>query len=161
MNTLDKVRNQLEIGEFDFSRHALRRAVERNVSEAEIMEAGRAAIIIEEYPDDKYSPSCLLLGYTQAGRPLHLQVSLAERPLVKIVALCDVCGSTEGSSGYVSEVFKVEGKQILVKKIPATGCKRCGDGSLSRPLLPNAADGRVPHSPALSQRATTEAPTKR
>jgi len=87
MKTLDTVRNQLEIGEFDFSRHALKRAVERNISEAEIMQLGKAAILIEEYPDDKNSPSCLLLGYTQAGCPLHLQVSLAERPLVKIITL--------------------------------------------------------------------------
>ena len=87
MKTLATVRNQLEIGEFDFSRHALKRAVERNISEAEIMQTGRTMIVIEEYPDDKYSPSCLLLGYTQEGRPLHLQVSLAERPLVKIITL--------------------------------------------------------------------------
>ena len=43
--------------------------------------------MIEEYPDDKYSPSCLLLGFTQAGRPLHLQISLADTLLVWIITL--------------------------------------------------------------------------
>jgi len=85
MKTLDKVRNQLSAGEFEFSRHALKRVVERNISEQEIRQAGVQANIIEDYPDDKYSPSCLLLGFTQTGRPLHLQVSLAETELVKII----------------------------------------------------------------------------
>lgn len=31
--------------------------------------------IIEDYPDDKYGPSCLILGFTLAGRPLHSQCS--------------------------------------------------------------------------------------
>ena len=43
--------------------------------------------MIEEYPDDKYSPSCLLLGFTRAGRALHIQVSLAETQMVRIVTL--------------------------------------------------------------------------
>ncbi|MFH0340728.1 MAG: DUF4258 domain-containing protein [Chromatiales bacterium] len=55
-------------GRFDFSRHAFKRAVERNISEQEIRTAGARAEIIEEYPEDKYSPSVLLLGFTSAGR---------------------------------------------------------------------------------------------
>ena len=31
--------------------------------------------IIEEYPDDKYSPSCLIYGKTEVGRDLHIQVT--------------------------------------------------------------------------------------
>lgn len=87
MKTLEEVRNQLSAGEFEFSRHALKRVVERNISDQEIQQAGIQANVIEEYPDDKYSPSCLLLGFTQTGRPLHIQVSLAETELVKIITL--------------------------------------------------------------------------
>jgi len=87
MKTLEEVRNQLSAGEFEFSRHALKRVVERNISDQEIRQAGIQANVIEEYPDDKYSPSCLLLGFTQTGRPLHIQVSLAETELVKIITL--------------------------------------------------------------------------
>jgi len=43
--------------------------------------------VIEDYPDDKYGPSCLILGFTTAGRPLHLQCSYPSRPLIKIVTL--------------------------------------------------------------------------
>jgi hypothetical protein len=87
MKTLGQVRNQLASGAFRYSRHALKRVVERNVAELEIRQVGEHATIIEEYPEDKYSPSCLLLGFTGTGRPLHLQVSLADTEFVKIITL--------------------------------------------------------------------------
>lgn len=87
MKTLEDVRKQLAAGKFEFSRHAFRRAVERNISEQEIREAGAQAEIIEDYPEDKYSPSALLLGFTTAGRPLHFQVSFAETDLTKIITI--------------------------------------------------------------------------
>ena len=87
MRDLQQVRIQLSEGGFEFSHHALRRVVERNISGQEIRQAGLRAIIIEEYLADKYSPSCLLLGFTHAGRPLHIHVSIAGDRPVKIVTL--------------------------------------------------------------------------
>jgi len=87
MNTLQDVRRQLATGKFEFSRHAFRRVVERNISEQEIREAGTNAELIEDYPEDKYSPSALLLGFTAGGRPLHFQVSFAETQLTKIITI--------------------------------------------------------------------------
>lgn len=40
--------------------------------------------MIEGYPDDKYSPSCLLLGFTKSDRILHIQVSQMESDVTKI-----------------------------------------------------------------------------
>jgi hypothetical protein len=87
MMTLDEIRQRLAAGEFEFSRHAFKRAVERNIGEQEIRDAGRTATIIEDYPNDKYAPSCLLLGFTPNGRPLHIQVSYAESDRLKIVTI--------------------------------------------------------------------------
>jgi hypothetical protein len=87
MITLDEIRQRLVAGTFEFSRHAFRRVVERNISERDIREAGRHASIIENYPDDKYAPSCLLLGFTDAGRPLHIQVSYIESDMLKIITI--------------------------------------------------------------------------
>jgi Domain of unknown function (DUF4258) len=67
MKTLQDVRRQLATGKFEFSRHAFRRVVERNISEQEIREAGTDAEPIEDYPEDKYTPSALLLGFTAGG----------------------------------------------------------------------------------------------
>jgi hypothetical protein len=87
MKTLAEIHRQLADGAFEFSRHAFRRAVERNISEQEIREAGAQAAEIEAYPDDKYSPSGLLLGFTAAGRPLHFQVSYAPSEMTKIITI--------------------------------------------------------------------------
>jgi hypothetical protein len=87
MKTLAQIRQQLATGQFDFSRHAFKRAVERNIGEEEVRTAGVESEIIEEYPEDKYSPSVLMLGFTSAGRPLHIQVSSAESDAIRIITL--------------------------------------------------------------------------
>ena len=87
MKTLEDVRKQLATGTFEFNRRAFRRVVERNISEQEIRETGVYAELIENYPEDTYSPSGLLLGFTAAGRPVHLQVSFAETDLTKIITI--------------------------------------------------------------------------
>jgi len=81
------IASKLTEGRFEFSRHAFRRAVERNIGEDEIRQAGRQAEIIEDYPDDKYSPSCLVLGCTGARRPLHIQVCYTGSDMLKIITL--------------------------------------------------------------------------
>ena len=40
-------------GNFDFTRHAFKRSIERNISDSEIKEAGNNLKIIETYPDDR------------------------------------------------------------------------------------------------------------
>jgi hypothetical protein len=66
---------------------AVDQSIVRRVTVQDISEAVAAGEIIEDYPDDKYGPSCLLLGYTRAGRPLHVQCSYPSRPLIKIITL--------------------------------------------------------------------------
>lgn len=87
MLSLDEINRLLGEGRYHLSDHALGRIVERNISREMIREAGIDAEIIEDYPDDKYSPSCLLLGFTRQGVPLHIHVSRVEQPTVKIVTV--------------------------------------------------------------------------
>ena len=87
MKTIEDIQRQLSAGQFEFSRHAFKRAVERNISELEIRQAAEHVTVIEDYPDDKYAPSCLLLGFTTARRPLHIQVSYVESDLLKIITI--------------------------------------------------------------------------
>ncbi len=61
--------------------------VERNISEIEIRQAGQEVKIIEDYPEDKFAPSVLLLGFTDAGRPLHIQVSYVDSDFLKIITV--------------------------------------------------------------------------
>jgi hypothetical protein len=62
MKTVSDLQRQLGEAQFEFSHHAFRRAIERNISEQEIREAGANAEIIENYPDDKYAPQRLAAG---------------------------------------------------------------------------------------------------
>lgn len=70
-------------GNYLYSQHALQRMIDRHISRAEVEQAVANAEIIEEYPLDKYGPSCLIYGETEAKRVLHIQVSAA--PSVKII----------------------------------------------------------------------------
>ena len=87
MKTITKIKNQIQAGSFEFNRHAFRRIIERNISEDEIKQIGENLEMIEDYPDDKYSPSCLLLGFTRLGRPLHIQVSRIDSEITKIITI--------------------------------------------------------------------------
>ena len=87
MKTFAEICPQLSAGEFEFSRHAFKRAVERSISNNDIAQLSENAELIENYPDDKFSPSCLILGFTLENRPLHIQVSFADTPMVRIITL--------------------------------------------------------------------------
>jgi len=43
--------------------------------------------VIEDYPDDKYGPSCLVFGLSKSCRPIHIQCSHPSRKAVKIITL--------------------------------------------------------------------------
>ncbi|MBM4032173.1 MAG: YgiT-type zinc finger protein [Planctomycetes bacterium] len=45
---------------------------------------------------------------------------------------CHVCGGETARNELVSEVFTVEGRRMLVERIPAEVCRRCGEASFSR-----------------------------
>jgi YgiT-type zinc finger domain-containing protein len=45
---------------------------------------------------------------------------------------CHICGSHEAREEFVSEVFNLNGKHVLVEGIPAKVCVRCGDKTFSR-----------------------------
>ena len=84
---IEEIREKFSTGQFEFSKHAVDLSILRQVTLQDMRETITAGEIIEDYPDDKYGPSCLILGYTQAGRPLHIQCSYPSRPLVKIITL--------------------------------------------------------------------------
>ena len=84
---IDEIRNKIAASQFEYSRHAVDQSLLRHITIQEVREAIAVADVIEDYPHDKYGPSCLILGFTSAQRPLHLQCSYPSRPLVKIITL--------------------------------------------------------------------------
>jgi len=80
---IEQIREKIQEGTFEFSQHAVDQSIIRHISVQEIREAVAQGEIIEDYSDDKYGPSCLILGFTLQHRPLHIQCSYPSRPLVK------------------------------------------------------------------------------
>ena len=93
---IDEIRAKIAAGTFEFSKPAADQSILRRVSIQELLEAIEAGEIIEDYPNDKYGPSCLIFGLTTADRPLHIQCSYPSRPLLKVITLYEpdalVCG---------------------------------------------------------------------
>jgi hypothetical protein len=84
---IENIRRKIANDEFEFTEHAVDQSILRHISIQELREAIAVGEVIERYPGDKYGPSCLVLGFTEAGRPLHVQCSYPSRPLVKIITL--------------------------------------------------------------------------
>ena len=82
-----EIRKKIASDQFEFSEHAVGQSIIRHISVQDLREAIASGEIIENYPDDKYGPSCLILGFTSGGRPVHIQCSYPNRPLVKIITL--------------------------------------------------------------------------
>jgi hypothetical protein len=52
--------------------HILQRLFQRNIRIDDVKAVLAKGEIIEQYPNDYPFPSCLVLGYTAAGQPLHV-----------------------------------------------------------------------------------------
>ncbi len=72
---VEKIRNAFQSNFVFYTTHS-REEMESEefgvISDSEIFEAVLSAEIIEEYPNDKPYPSCLLFGTTSTRRPLHI-----------------------------------------------------------------------------------------
>jgi hypothetical protein len=73
---INLIRKKIERREYRFTLHGFERCVERRISPEEVKDVILVGEIIEEYPTDKYGPSCLICGLTGEGRILHVQCSI-------------------------------------------------------------------------------------
>jgi hypothetical protein len=73
---IETIKRQVRAGNYRFTIHAFERCVERSISPNQVKSSILAGEIIENYPDDKYGPSCLIYGVTGEGKILHVQCSI-------------------------------------------------------------------------------------
>lgn len=66
---VEQIRAKIEAGLFEYSQHATDQSIKRRISVAELREAMSAPELVEDYPDAKYGPSCLLFGIHGLGAP--------------------------------------------------------------------------------------------
>jgi hypothetical protein len=62
---IEEIRAKIANSLFEFSQHAVARSIRRHISVQEFREAIESGEVIEKYPNDKYGPSCLILGFTR------------------------------------------------------------------------------------------------
>ncbi len=65
----------MEFKDFIFRLHAVERMFERGISIEDVRQIIRTGKIIEDYPNDKPFPSCMILGYIEK-RPLHVVIAM-------------------------------------------------------------------------------------
>jgi hypothetical protein len=83
---IDEIRQKIAIGQYEYPKHAVNKTIKRGIAVNEIAEAiASRSMIIEDYPDEKSGPSCLIFGITEAGRPMYIQCSYPDKPMVKIM----------------------------------------------------------------------------
>jgi len=71
MMDLNWIISRIEKDEYFFSEHADNERMNDNLFISEIEESILNGTLLESYPDDKRGHSCLLVGFTKEGKPIH------------------------------------------------------------------------------------------
>jgi hypothetical protein len=69
---IEEIRRKIQRQQYEYSLHAADQSVLRHIARREVEEA---------------LESCLVLGYTKAGRPLHVQCTHPVRARIKIITV--------------------------------------------------------------------------
>ena len=73
---IENIQRRVKEGNHRFTIHAFERCVERSISPQQVKSVILSGEVIEDYPEDKYGPSCLIYGVTNDGRIFHVQCSI-------------------------------------------------------------------------------------
>lgn len=84
--TIDVIQALCRNGAIVWSTHSLARLQERGIFRKDVRNAILTGEIIEYYPDDYPDESCLILGVTIDGRPLHVVCSCNDAWITIITA---------------------------------------------------------------------------
>lgn len=80
---IEPIKRKIKVRNYLVTTHATEQMNRRLIEPREAEEAILNGEIIEEYPDDKYGPTCLIYGKTSKERILHVQCSLP--PMIWII----------------------------------------------------------------------------
>lgn len=85
-SAIDNIRHLARAEEYRVSQHAHQEMVEEAISLEEILEAIESGEILENYPEHRRGPCCLVGGRTPLGRHLHLVCTTTSTTLIIITA---------------------------------------------------------------------------
>ena len=72
MFEIDWIKNRVRKGEYYFSRHAEQERQNDNLTIAEVDAALLNGMILEQQADTGRGESCLVVGFTNSGKPIHV-----------------------------------------------------------------------------------------
>jgi hypothetical protein len=82
---IETIRSKIRVGKYTISFTHTEKLRERMIESADLEQAILNGSIIERYPNDPRGPSCLILGFSKAGKPLHIVCGNIEEEEVLIV----------------------------------------------------------------------------
>jgi Domain of unknown function (DUF4258) len=82
---IEKIRSRIRAGQYSISFTHTEKLRERMIEAADLEQAVLRGNIIEPYPDDPRGPSCLILGFSKPGKPLHIVCGNIEEEEILIV----------------------------------------------------------------------------
>jgi len=81
---LERIRAQVATENIRITQHAQQEMVEEIITLDEVLQSIASARIVENYPEHRRGPCCLLTGLTQDARPLHIVCTTAQPVLIII-----------------------------------------------------------------------------
>jgi hypothetical protein len=69
---IDWIKNCVKSNEYLFTMHGDQERMNDNLTISEVEEAILSGRILENYPEDKRGESCLVVGFSNSGIPIHI-----------------------------------------------------------------------------------------
>ena len=82
---IERIREKVKVGKYIISFTHTEKMRLRKIAAQDMEEAIYKGTIIEPYPDDPRGASCLILGLTNKGRPLHIVCGRLEDDEILII----------------------------------------------------------------------------
>ena len=82
--TIAQIKQQVETDSYFFSQHGDNERINDNLTIFEVEEALLNGQILEDYKDNKRGESCLVVGFTKSGKPIHIVCGIQNESLVII-----------------------------------------------------------------------------
>lgn len=79
---LDRMRAQADAGALRITQHAQQEMVEEDITVNEVLRAIATAQVLENYPEHRGGPCCLLCGLGRPGYHVHIVCTTARQALI-------------------------------------------------------------------------------
>lgn len=87
MDVLEHIREQIILDNYEFSFHAESEREDEHILVQELEQSIMSGELLEDYPDDPRGHSCLIVGFTHAGRAIHSVWGLLSSGRVRVITV--------------------------------------------------------------------------